>query len=415
MIKTGSRRLALQTVALLVAQLLIFLPVLTEAKAKGGKAAKPKAAAKAEPKAEDKAEDKAESKTAETDTDADEIFTEDELTKTDKADKTAADDAEDVEPEEEAAAPEKKTDEEKSDEPTAASVDNTAAEEDVIEEDADLEVLSSSDEKKGFFPTEFDGDQAVRRDRGINILTARATRPMALTLVIDHRPHMKLASAEAEDVFFDYLGLDGYLKVGLGLRFGILEGLDVGLYRLNDGGAGDFDAYEFDVRYAFLKQEKHYVDMSARAGITWFVQKDKQDAVGGYGEVFIDHVFFNMLLVGAGFQFHSESSNDVKKNTDKNYSGAVLGVIEWRMIKQLALVAEVAASVVGYGSEYGNTNRPSFPGFSMGVKVLTHRHTFTLMVSNTQFINADGIVSNSWRDFSDIIFGFQIFREFNFK
>ena len=428
MIHQGSWNGLRGALVLLSAVLLLSVSTFADAKAKTKAKAKSKSkAAQTEPKSDATAPEADAPKTDEADTDADEIFTEDELTeKSGTADeKTDSKSEETAEPDEKAEASESnplaEASDEKADtadETAGETPDETAAGDDEVEEVGEVEVLSSSEGKKGFFPTEFDGPDTVRRDRGFNILTARATRPMALTFVIDHRPYMKIAGndAEAEDVFFNYLGLDGgNLKVGLGLRFGIIEGLDAGLYRLNDGGTVPFDTYEFDVRYAFLKQEKFYVDMSVRAGLSWFSQKNADDAVGGYGEIFIDHVFFDMLLVGAGFQFHSDSTSDVKNREDTSYSGAVLGVIEWRLIKQLALTAEIAAAVVGYGSEYGDPRRPSIPGFSLGLKILTHRHTFALMVSNTQFINADGIVANSWRDFSDIIFGFQIFREFNFK
>jgi hypothetical protein len=441
MIDMTPHRLTALTTASALALLLVCLPNGTDAKAKAkAKAGKPVKAVKTEtePKADAEKKDEAsDKKTAETesdeaakesatDTDADSIFTEDEV----KSDSAANPKAEETKVET-AATKEEPGAEDKSSETAALSAEEekTAPKEDTAREpaaeEANVEVVSSSTDKK--FPVkEFDGANAVRRDRGFNILTARATRPMSLTLCIDHRPYVGLADGKAEDVFFDYLGLDnskpdedsqtGILKIGLGLRFGIIEGLDVGIYRLSDGWTVDFDTYELDVRYAFLKQEKFFVDVSARAGVSWFVRKDAPDAVGGYGEIFIDRVFLNSLLVGAGFQIHSNSHNDVPKiGDDESLSGAVLGVLEWRVIKQLALTAEIAAPVVGYGSAYGNTRRPSFPSFSMGLKVLTERHTFALLVSNTQFINADGIVAGSWRDFSDIIFGFQIFREFNFK
>ncbi len=414
MMKASCRCFVISVVTLTAVALWMSVPVNAIAKGKAGKA---------KPAAKDTEADKASEAdaTASTDTDADEIFTEDELKTDTAASKTESETKAEEEPTEKEPELASESTEAEEDKTVDDTVESTAADNkgEEVEDVGDVEVTASSDQKKGFFPTEFDGPDALKRDRGINILTARVTRPMALTLVIDHRPYMKLAADEAEDVFFNYLGLDGgNLKVGLGLRFGIIEGLDVGLYRLNDGGTVPWDTYELDARYAFLKQEKFFVDASVRAGISWFSIKNADDAVGGYGEIFVDRIFFDMLLVGVGFQFHSSSTNDVKKNEedgDDPYSGAILGVIEWRMIKQLAFVAEVAASVVGYGADYGNSKRPSIPASSLGLKVLTRRHTFAFMISNTQFINADGIVANSWRDFGDVIFGFQIMREFNFR
>jgi hypothetical protein len=429
MTDTTFHRFAALTAASVSALLLFSLSNSADAKGKAKANAKAKAApsakADADKKETGKASDEA-AKSSETDTDADAIFTEDEVkaeaAKEPKAEeKTSPPEAAKAEPEAVEAEP---ASGDKPVEPTAeaeagAQPEGDAAADGTAVEDANVEVVASSSDKK--FPVkDFDGPGAVRRDRGFNILTARATRPMSLTLCFDHRPYQSFVAGSAADVFNDYLGLDGaQLKVGIGARFGIIEGLDVGLYRLNDGNieidGKNFDTYEFDVRYAFLKQEKFFVDVSARAGLSWFSIKGEPDAVGGYGEIFVDHVFFDSFMVGAGFQIHSSSTNDAKKNNDDSLSGAVLGVLEWRIIKQLALTAEIAAPVVGYGSAYGNPDKPSFPGFSMGLKILTERHTFALLVSNTQYINADGIVSGSWREFSDIILGFQIFREFNFK
>jgi len=288
----------------------------------------------------------------------------------------------------------------KTDPSTAQSPTKDDKEEEVIEE---VEPVIVSDD--GFFPTAFDGDAAVRRDRGINLLTARTVRKKALLLLIEHRPYQSLFSGE--DIFFDYLGFDsGNLKVALGLRYGILDGLDVGVTRLNDGGKVAYDTYEFNARYAFLNQEKHQIDAAVIGGVTWFAQKDAKDAAGGFGQLFVDRVFFNILLVGVGFAFHSESSSEVKSTKDSAFAGAVEGLIEWRMIDRLALTAEVAANVFGYGEKW--------PALSFGVKVLTNRHVFSLVLTNTQFILSDGIVANSWRAPSDWVFGFQIVREFDF-
>jgi hypothetical protein len=271
--------------------------------------------------------------------------------------------------------------------------------EEVIEE-VEPEVVP----EEGFFPSAFDGDAAVRRDRGVNVLTARPVRKRALVLFIDHRPYQTLFS---KDAFHDYLGFDsGNLKVGIGLRYGILDALDVGFSRLSDGRTVAYDTYEFNARYAFLRQERHYVDAALLAGVTWFSQKDHKDAAGGFAQLFVDHVFFDMLLVGVGFGFHSDSSSDEKAVDDEAFSGAVLGLIEWRMIRQLAFTAEVAANVFGYDQKW--------PVLSFAVKVLTNRHVFSLILTNTQFILSDGIVADAWRGPSDWVFGFQITREFDF-
>jgi hypothetical protein len=55
------------------------------------------------------------------------------------------------------------------------------------------------------------------------------------------------------------------------------------------------------------------------------------------------------------------------------------------------------------------------PVFGFSVRFLTYRHAFSIIVANTQYMTADGMVANSPRGFPDLLFGFQIVREFNIK
>ena len=285
--------------------------------------------------------------------------------------------------------------------PAAAGAQPEAGEEEEVIEKVEPEVI----EEKGFFPLAFDGDNAARRDRGVNVLTARAARKKSLVLIIDDRPYQILFTGE--DVFFDFFGFDGgNLKVGIGLRYSIIEGLDAGFTRLSDGRTVAFDTYEFNARYAFLRQEKHEIDAALLAGVSWFAQKGRKDVAGRFAQLFIDRVFLDMLLLGAGFGFHSDSSSDEKAADDDAFSGAIFGIVEWRMIDPLAFTADIAANVFGYEEKW--------PAFSFAIKVLTHRHVFSLILTNTQFILSDGIVADAWRGLSDWVFGFQTTREFNF-
>jgi hypothetical protein len=47
------------------------------------------------------------------------------------------------------------------------------------------------------------------------------------------------------------------------------------------------------------------------------------------------------------------------------------------------------------------------------LKIITNRHTFALIFSNSQYITADGLVANTNRGIHDVILGFTITREFN--
>lgn len=286
----------------------------------------------------------------------------------------------------------------------AAGTDNAADAKEA--QDADVDAVEQVDIVVA--PNEaqyFTAKNVVRTDRVINILTTQTVRPGALTLTIDHRAHDSFLAGE--DAFFDYLGLDaGNLKIGIGLRLGLKPYLDFGMYRLSNG-PNLFDVYEFDTKVRFLKQDKQFVNMSLRIGATWFVQKNADDASGFFSQVNIDRRLFGKLLLGTGFAFHTDSTNDRKTLQDKDPSAAILGYAEWRPVQRFSLNAEMAANVAGFGSK--------FPIFAFAARFLTHRHAFSLVVANSQYMSADGIVSNSWRAFDELVFGFQIVREFNLK
>jgi len=247
------------------------------------------------------------------------------------------------------------------------------------------------------------GKNVPRTDRVINVPTTLTARKGALVLTVDHRAHASFISGE--DAWFDYLGLDaGNLKMGLGLRYGIFDFLDAGFYRLSNG-TDLFDVYQFDTKLHLLRQQYHYINAAIVIGGTWFVQKDAKDASGFFGQILLDRRLWKCLLFGAGFAFHTDSSGETKVVESPDPSAAVLGYLEWRPIPRFSLNAEIAANVAGFGADY--------PVFGFAARVLTHRHSFSLVVANSQYMSADGIVANSRRGFKELVFGFQIVREFN--
>jgi hypothetical protein len=244
----------------------------------------------------------------------------------------------------------------------------------------------------------WDLESYAQDERGVNALTAKTTPQRSLLVLIMHRARESFT----EDACDDYFGFDaGGLKIGLGLRYGVLDRLDLGMLRLN-GTAETFDTCEFDFRYRFLDQEIHHLDLALRTGISWFKQPEDEDASGFFGQLLASRQCGKRLLIGAGALYHSESSGDRKSSDDEDASAAVLGLVELRFVPWLALVAEVAGNVTGY--------RDTRPAFSASAKCFTYGHTFSLVVSNTQYVGADGIVANAWRKNDELILGFNITR-----
>jgi len=242
--------------------------------------------------------------------------------------------------------------------------------------------------------------------RILALQTARAVRKGGFEFVLDHRSGSAIYDKDSKQPFSDmwnnFLGLDGGLQVGLGLRYGVIDNLDVGMYRA--GSSTKTDTYEFDARYQALHQEDMGIDLAARAGVTWFSQPNAEDAHGFYGQLLATRLIANRLLLSAGWLYHSNSTNNTKYNEDKKWSTAGAVGVEARLAPAVALDAEVVSCVAGYCSKN--------PAFSAGVKYITSRHTFALVCGNTQNITADGYLTNTDRQWNKMVIGFNITREY---
>jgi hypothetical protein len=243
------------------------------------------------------------------------------------------------------------------------------------------------------------------RIRLLALPTARAVRKGGFDFVIDHRastPIYNRAGGQPwSDMGNNLLGLDGSIQVGLGLRYGIIDGLDAGIYR---AGSSLVDTYELDVRYQALRQEEMGVDLAARAGATWFAQRKAEDSSGFFGQLLATRLIAHRLLVSAAALYHSNSTNATKYNQDQKYSVGAGGGLELRLAAPVSIDAEVVACVAGYCSKN--------PAFSGGIKYFTNRHTFALVCGNTQYITADGYLTNTDTPWKNLVIGFNITREY---
>jgi hypothetical protein len=80
------------------------------------------------------------------------------------------------------------------------------------------------------------------------------------------------------------------------------------------------------------------------------------------------------------------------------------GGLEARLAAPVSVDAELVSCVAGYCSKN--------PAFSAGVKYFTSRHTFALVCGNTQYITADGYLTNTDRPWKKLVIGFNITREY---
>ena len=236
--------------------------------------------------------------------------------------------------------------------------------------------------------------------------TARVVRKGGFDFVIDHRAGTPIYNKDSKqpwsDMWNNFLGFDSQIQVGLGLRYGVIDNLDVGMYRA--GSSARTDTYEFDARYQALHQEDMGIDLAARAGVTWFSQPNAEDAHGFYGQLLATRLLVNRILISAGALYHSNSTNDSKYNQDKKWSTAGAIGVEARLAAPVSIDAELVSCVAGYCSKN--------PAFSAGVKLFTNRHTFALVCGNTQYITSDGYLTNTDRQWNKLVIGFNITREY---
>jgi hypothetical protein len=254
------------------------------------------------------------------------------------------------------------------------------------------------------------GRSFPERIRILALPTGRTVRKGGFELVIDHRASSPIYNKDSSHPFADmgnnFLGFDSALTVGLGLRYGILDRLDAGLYRVN---GSKFDTYELDASFGALRQEDHGIDLMLRAGLSWFVVPNHADALWPFAQAFASRLFWNRLLATAGVMYHANSSSSTTsgnkyRDQEHKWSVAAAAGLELRLGAKIALDAEVVPCVAGYCAKN--------PAFSGGVKFLTSRHTFALVCGNTQYLTADGYITNTDTPWSKLVIGFNITREY---
>ena len=275
----------------------------------------------------------------------------------------------------------------------------------VLDEVVDLQAEAAADPSAAWY-----GKGYPEPVRILALPTGRTVRAGGFDFVIDHRStsavYNKDSSRPFTDMWNNFGGFDSGMAVGLGLRYGILDVLDAGVYRV---GGPHFDTYEFDARVRALRQDDAGVDLMIRGGISWFVVPDHQDAVWPFAQVFATRLLFNRLLATAGVMYHSNSSSSTplgQKYADEKHKWSVAGAagLEYRLAASVSLDAEVVSCASGFCSKN--------PAFSGGVKFFTNRHTFALVCGNTQYLTADGYITNTDTQWSKLVIGFNITREY---
>lgn len=253
------------------------------------------------------------------------------------------------------------------------------------------------------------------RVRILALPVARTVAKEGMEFILDHRSAAAIYDGNSlqpfGDIWHNLGGLDQSMAVGLGLRYGIIERVDAGMYRV---GGSQFDTYELDARVAILRQEDNHLDLMVRGGVSWFVVPKHQDALWPFAQAFASRLFANRVLLTAGLMYHANSSGSTAlaskyytakyRDAERKWSFAAAGGAELRLAEWVALDAELVACAAGFCADK--------PAFSGGVKFFTFRHTFALVCGNTQYLTADAYITNSKTPWSKLVLGFNVMREY---
>ena len=245
------------------------------------------------------------------------------------------------------------------------------------------------------------GDGAGRNsfeDRAFVLRYPRTVPVYDFQISIDHRAFAALDDNPGRDL----LGLDsGNLRIGLGVTYGLLDGVDVGVTRYN-GTTEPFDVYEFIARWQVLSEQEDSFDLTLSAAASMFDETDRSDEYAGSGSVVAGKTWAGRVYSTVGALYHGDSHGPEKLTEDDSHSLAVLATLGLALSPSVSLVTEWSIPVEGYEGDAA--------AWAVGPKFLTEGHTFSLTVSNTQNISLDGLAAGSDR-WSDPVIGFTITRQ----
>ncbi len=207
----------------------------------------------------------------------------------------------------------------------------------------------------------------------------------------------------------NFWGLDG-AQIRLGLTYGLLDNLNVGVGRSSFG-----QTYDFFAKWRFLRQSSS-VPVSAAVFSSFATRTDD---------------FFE-LIVGDSYQTNDRHASTAQLLVARKMGNRLsLQVTPTVIATNYVLNSDESGLIysVGLGGRYKLTNRLSlnmeyfpstasgdnFDAFAIGVDIETGGHVFQLHFTNAQQIIEKGFIAETDSDFLDggVHFGFNISRVFN--
>ena len=222
---------------------------------------------------------------------------------------------------------------------------------------------------------------------------------------VTHRFTRDLTEGGWDDLLADFFGFDGGAQIGLDLRYGLMRGWQVGIYRTSDR------TIQFYTQYNVLKQgEKMPFTVDALATIEGSNNFNKDDSTQPTGEgqrspalgTVVSRVFGRVASVNATLAWVNNTNNLPSELVEANNT-VILGIGgHVRVRPSVYLVAEVTPRISG--------DKPGTTLMSFGIEKRVGGHAFQVNFSNgfgsTLAQVARGGISDNW------YIGFNINRKF---
>jgi hypothetical protein len=239
----------------------------------------------------------------------------------------------------------------------------------------------------------------------VNLPTTLRVPKHRFAFRVTHRFTRDLTEGGFDDLLADFFGFDGGAQIGLELRYGVMQGWQVGLYRTSDR------TIQFFTQYNVLKQgDKLPFTVDALATIEGSNNFNEDDELQPTGEgqrspalgTVVSHVFGRTASINATLAWVNNTNNLPSELVDHNDT-VILGIGgHLRVRPTVYLVAEVTPRIGG--------NDPGKTLMSFAVEKRVGGHAFQVNFSNgfgsTIAQIARGGVNDQW------FIGFNITRKF---
>ncbi|HEX9186164.1 MAG TPA: DUF5777 family beta-barrel protein [Vicinamibacteria bacterium] len=234
------------------------------------------------------------------------------------------------------------------------------------------------------YDEDLDLDPAEPDFEVVNLPTNLGMPKHRLAFRLTHRFARALDEGDFSDLLADLFGFDGGAQIGLGLRFGLFRGTQLGLYRTSDR------TIQLEVRQALLREGQSPVGLSLAASIEGLNNFGLTDWPPG-AEPLHDFSPSLRLVVsrtlgsrGAVYVAPSWVGNTrVVPSAPGDEDGTlVLGLgVRLRVFGSMALVGEVHPRLAGYAGDLGSGDPD--PLATIGVEWRVGGHAFQINFSNT--------------------------------